>query len=114
MKEQPFESREHDLVGYAALDLKSGQEAFLSAVFPNYNPRRFVPVAIKVAFGKNHLTITLYAYAAGEKPQTRDTLPVKKFKGILDIDVFASYVKHFSVSFSNDQFQIEQMRVTNR
>ncbi|WP_300601225.1 hypothetical protein [Niabella sp.] len=114
MKEQPFESHEHDLVGYAALDLKSGPEAFLSAVFPNYNPGRFVPVAIKVAFGKDHLTIALYAHAAGEKPATGQELPVKKFKGVLDMDVFATYVKHFSVSFSNDQFDMEQMRVTNR
>ncbi|MCF3108354.1 hypothetical protein LL912_06150 [Niabella sp. CC-SYL272] len=114
MKEQPFESSEHDLVGYASLDLKSGQDAFLTAIFPNYNPQRFVPVSIKVAFGKEHLTITLYAHAAGEQPETRGELPVKKFKGILDMDVFANYVKHFSVSFSNDRFDIDQMRVINR
>ena len=114
MKEQSFELKEHDLVGYAALDLKAGPEAFLSAVFPNYNPGRFVPVAIKVTFGKSGLIVALYASEVGKGPAAGNAFPVKKFKGLLSMEVFAAYMTHFSVTFSNEKFDMDRMRVKNR
>ena len=115
MKEQPFEMAAHSLVGYAALDLRAGVEDLLTAEFANYNPERFAPVNIKISFGKEGFTITLYAYEKNSnKTITKNKLPVKKFKKRMNASALSQYIIHFSVSLSCDDFDINKMRVTNK
>ncbi|AHF17119.1 hypothetical protein [Niabella soli] len=115
MKEQPFERAAHDLVGYAALDLKYGMNAFLVAEFLTYSPDRFTPVSIKISFGKEGFVLTLYAHEK-DKPAVADKkeLPVKKFKKVIQPGTFAAYVAHFAVALPCNGFNLEAMRVTNK
>ncbi|WP_018629132.1 hypothetical protein [Niabella aurantiaca] len=115
MKEQPFELSAHDLAGNAALDLNGALDECLAAIFPNYHSERFTPVTLKITFEKDRFAVVLYAYDHTKgAPADSGELPVKKFKGALTLPAFAKYVHHFSASFSNQQFDMGQMRVQNK
>lgn len=61
IKEQPFETNEHDLTGFAALDFADGSFDSFAHVFANYNTERFEPVTLKISLEAGSFTLTLYA-----------------------------------------------------
>ncbi len=116
-KDQPFEVLEHDLTGYAALDFAEGGFNSLAHAFDNYNSERFEPVTLKLSLEGGGFTLTLYAVdkmKQAAKVNVQKKLPVKKFKMMMKITDLGKYISHFAVAFSNEKFNIEQMRVINK
>jgi hypothetical protein len=116
--EQPFEKREHGLVGYAAVDFhKKDDFNVLAANVANYNPDRFDPVALKIMVSESSFIVTLYALdkSAREKDSyPDDKLPVKKFKIEMELQQFMRYIKHFDLIVSNEAYSIADIVVTNK
>lgn len=117
IKDQPFETDEHDLTGYASLDFKERSFNSFAHVFDNYNSERFEPVTLKILLEGEGFTITLFAIdkmkqASAANRKTK--LPVKKFKMMMNAADFGKYISHFAAAFSNEKFDIEQMRVINK
>lgn len=94
MKYQPFETKEHDLTGYAALDFGNDGFASFTSLFANYNPTRFEPVTLKLSFASGCFTITLYALDKIKQEQTinQKKLPVKKIKMVMEAPEFAKHI----------------------
>jgi hypothetical protein len=114
---QPFETREHDLTGYAALDLNNKDDFnSFAARIAGYEPARFSPVAIKVFAENQEVIVTLYALdrSAELKAGDEKTLPVKKFKLRMDWGLFLSQIKRFDLIVSDGVHQIADMVVTNK
>lgn len=117
IKNQPFETDEHDLTGYASLDFKDGSFNSFAHVFDNYNSERFEPVTLKILLEGRGFTITLFAVDKTKQvsaTNSKKRLPVKKFKMMMNAADFGKYISHFAVAFSNEKFSIEQMRVINK
>lgn len=115
--EKPFETEQHDLWGYGAIDFAAGSFQAFASLFPGYNPERFEPVNLKILLEAGMFTITLYAHdktTTGEEHTAEGGLPVKKFKVMMAVSEFEQHVTHFAVSLSSDGFNIAQMRVTNK
>jgi hypothetical protein len=118
LPEQPFETRERDLTGVAALDFhrKDDFQTF-AATITGYNPDRFDPVAIKITAGESSLIVTLYAMdkSAREKDQFPDhKLPVKKFKMEMEWLQFMRYIKHFDLIVTDGSHSLADMVVINK
>jgi hypothetical protein len=116
--EQPFEKREHGLIGFAALDFQQGEDFnVLAANIADYNPDRFDPVALKVMANESGLIVTLYALdkSAQETKEYPDAkLPVKKFKKTMEWQEFIRLIKHFDFIVSNETYSIADIVVTNK
>lgn len=115
--EPPFETEEHDLAGYAALDFIDGNFESLAAVFPNYNPERFEPVTLKITLEAGNFILTIYAHDKTNTQQqisSSGKLPVKKFKIEMDANTFSKHIYHFAAALSFRQYDIKEMRVTNK
>ena len=114
----PFETREHDLTGFASVDFhsKSDFNSFASKLV-EYNPNRFEPVALRVFVQNGEPVITLYALDTFKQEQSDfplDKLPVKKFKLKISWDEFFKYVKQFDFTVSNEAFDIKDILVVNK
>jgi hypothetical protein len=115
-KNQPFETRAHDLTGHASLDLYKDFSA-LATQIAGYNADRFDPVALKIFSEKGSLIITLYAFdkeKAKSKNLPRKKFPVKKFKVQMSWDDFIRHVKNFDVVVSGGEYDISGMVVENK
>lgn len=116
--EQPFEKREHDLTGFAALDFREKVDFnTFAAIITDYNPDRFDPVALKIWAGESSVIVTLYAMdkSAREKDQYPDeTVPVKKFKMEMQWQQLMQHIQHFDIIVSNEDYSISDMVVTNK
>lgn len=111
IKDQPFETDEHDLTGYSTLDFKEGSFSSFGQVFDNYNPERFEPVSIKIVLEGEGFTITLFAVDKMKQVSTsKKKLPVKKFKMMMKAADFGNYIAHFAAAFSNEKFNITSVR----
>ncbi len=113
--EPPFESREHDMTGMAALDFTSGSMQTYMQLFENYNPDRFTPVNLKLMLEGEGFTLTLYAFdnQFQSSNEEENVLPVKKFKVLVPITELPKHVSHLALVFSNEKFDISKMRVIN-
>lgn len=117
MKTQPFETHEHDLTGYAALDFVDGNFDSLTSAFANYNPECFEPVTIKISLEAGSFAFTLYALDKIKQAQTtgnKKKLPVKKFKMMMEASEFSKHIYRFAAALSSEKFDIEKMRVINK
>ncbi len=116
--EQPFETREHGLTGFAALDFHKKEDFnVFAANITDYNPDRFDPVALKIMASEASIIVTLYALdkSAREKDSyPDDKLPVKKFKMEMEWLQFIRYIKHFDLIVSNDAYSIADILVINK
>ena len=116
-KDQPFETLEHDLAGYAALDFAEGGFNSLAHAFDNYNPERFEPVTLKISLEGGSFTLTLYALdkmKQASKAKAQNKLPVKKFKMMMEAADFFRHIYRFAAALSCEKFNIENMRVINK
>ncbi len=116
-KDQPFETLEHDLTGYAALDFAEGGFNSLAHAFDNYNPERFEPVTLKISLEGGSFTLTLYALDKMKqalKSNPKNNLPVKKFKMMMETADFFRHIYRFAAALSCEKFNIENMRVINK
>lgn len=118
LPEQPFEKREHDLTGVAALDFLDTEDFnVFAAKITGYNPDRFDPVALKIMAGESSVIVTLYALdkSAREKDQyPDDKLPVKKFKMEMEWQQLMQQIKHFDIIVSNSEYTLSDMVVINK
>jgi hypothetical protein len=116
--EEPFEKRGHGLTGYATLDFHKKEDFNVFATtITDYNPDRFDPVAIKIMATKSSIIATLYALdkSAQEKESyPADKLPVKKFKIEMEWSQFMSYIKHFDLVVSNENYSLADIVVINK
>ena len=116
--EQPFETRHHDLVGKAALDLRNRDDFnSFAAKFAGYDPNRFEPVALRVYVQDLTPIVTIYALDKSkqeDKSFPKDKLPVKKFKLEVDLKEFLRHIRMFDFTVSNEAYNIEDMQVINK
>ena len=115
---QPFETGQHDLAGYDAIDFYD-KENFNSFAFKltNYNPDRYEPVALRIFVQTGNPVITLFAVDKFKRKQSnypKDKLPVKKFKLLLTWEEFTRNIKRCDLTVSNNAFDIKDMRVLNK
>lgn len=116
-KHQPFETRQHDVTGYAALDFGEGGFNSFACAFANYSPDRFEPVTLKISLEGGSFTLTLYALDKMKQAAatiSKKKLPVKKFKMMMKAAAFAQLIYRFAASLSYEKFNIEDMRVINK
>ncbi|TDN36928.1 hypothetical protein E4631_20175 [Hymenobacter sp. UV11] len=114
MKHQPFETRAHDLTGYAALNFLDGRFASFAQVFARFDPARHEPVTLKISLEAGRFTLTLYARDRLQAPPPNPSgkkLLVQKFKLVLTADAFSRHISRFAVALSNEKFNIEEMEV---
>jgi len=112
---QPFETREHDLTGYASLELKD-PDSFNSfaARLAGYDTARFEPAAFKVFIQDQKAILTLYAHDKERNQASEDSLPVKKFKMEMDVMEFMGHISRFDFVVSDGRYEIEDMKVINK
>jgi hypothetical protein len=115
-KKQAFETKEHDLTGYASLDFfGKGNFNSFAARTSSYDPARFDPVALKIFMQGRSPVVTLFALDKFKKPLSpRKKLPVKKFKFRLTWQELFLFVKRFDIVVSNGAYDIEDMLVVNK
>jgi hypothetical protein len=115
---QLFETRGHDLTGYASIDFydKDDFNSF-AASLAGYNPNRFEPVALRVFVQKGEPLVTLFALDTFRQERSNypaNKLPVKKFRFALSWDNLFHYVKRFDFTVSNESYPIADMLVMNK
>ena len=117
-KNQSFEMKEHDLTGYASIDLfRKNDFNSLGERLTNYNPDRYEAVALRFFVQKGKPILTLYALDKFKQDQSnypKDKLPVRKFKLSIDWDEFLSKIKRFDFTVSNGAFDIKDILVINK
>jgi hypothetical protein len=116
---QPFDSKHHSLVGFAALDLYKKEDLNTLAVrFINgYNPDRFDAMALRFFVQKNEPVIVLYSvdtYKLEDDNYPPDKLPVKKFRIRIPFDQLIRKIKRFDFTLSNDSYDIGDMLILNK
>lgn len=115
---QPFETFEHDMTGYASLDLTSGDSfnLFLSRT-ANYDADRFDPVALKIFIEGRSPVVTLFAVDKSKQETNgypKEKLPVKKFKMEISWPELFSFVKRFDLVVTTGSYDISDMLVINK
>lgn len=115
---QPFETDQHDLVGFAAIDL-IGNDDFrsLALKLTNYDADNFDPVAMKIFIQGKYPVLTLYALDKSRQEQSsfpNDKLPVKKFKIRLTWMELINCVSHFELVVSDGSYDLGDLRVVNK
>ena len=117
-KRQHFETREHDLTGFASVDLNDKDFNLLGSRLANYNPDRFDAVALKVFVKRGELIVTLFALdkykQEGPSNFPKNKLPVKKFKVNIEWGDLLVAVKQFDFVVSNGAYDIEDIVVLNK
>ena len=117
-KPQHFETREHDLTGFASVELYEKDFNLLGQRLANYNPDRFDAVALKVFVKAGKPIVTLFALDKYKQKQSsnipKNKLPVKKFKIAIEWRDLIPLVKQFDFVVSNGKYDIADMLVENK
>lgn len=91
---------------------------FCMKYFDNYDPDQHEPVAVRFYQGQETV-VTLYALdkfrQEGTNYNTRDKIPVKKFKSsVLNLADIAAFVLEFNFTLATGNFDLEEMEVINK
>lgn len=117
-KPQPFETRGHDLTGFASVDLYKKDFNLLGSRLTNYNPDRFEAVALKVFVKAGNPIVTLFALDKYKQKKAtaypKNKFPVKKFKINIEWHELIPLVKQFDFVVSNGKYDIADMLVENK
>jgi|SRR6185436_1974431 len=115
---QPFDTRHHDLSGYANIDLFDKDDFNnLAQKIANYNPDRFDPFALRIFVEKSKPVITLYAvdtYKQESSADPKDKLPVRKFKIKISWEEFIQKIKRMDCTVTNDAYDLKDISVINK
>ena len=116
---QPFESKHHSLVGFAALDLYKKEDLNALAVrfIDGYNPDRFDAMALRFFVQKKDPEIILYSvdkFRLEQNNYPANKLPVKKFRIRIPFDQLVQSIKRLDFTLSNDNYDIADMLVMNK
>ena len=117
-KSSHFETRGHDLTGFASVELYEKDFNLLGCRLANYNPDRFDAVALKVFVKAGNPLVTLFALDKYKQKQSstypKNKLPVKKFKINIEWRDLIPLVKQFDFVVSNGKYDLANMLVENK
>ena len=118
-KQNPVETRGHDLSGTASLEFY-GRDNFrdFAARALDYDPDRFDPVALKIFIKGEKPVVTLYALDKSKQEERgsfpKKKLPVKKFKVRITWPELFDHIKSFDLVVSDHAYDLADMLVLNK